>query len=59
MNDNVKHELALCCAKLFVENNIQEYQNTKYNSYDIIVSDLLSCYLDALKQIDKELPLKG
>ena len=58
MLDNAKHELALCCAKLFVENNMQEYKNAKHNGYSTMVSDLLSCYLDASKQIDKELPLK-
>lgn len=55
MSDNEKHELALCCAKLFVENNFQEYKDDKHNGYSLMVSDLLSCYLDASKQINKEL----
>ena len=59
MSDNTKYELALSCAKLFVENNVQEYKNAKSNGYNLMVSDFLSCYLDALKQINKELPLKS
>ena len=57
MTESAKHDIALSAAKIFIDSNMPEYINSE-DGYYLLVSDYLSRYLQALKQIDKELPLK-
>ena len=55
MSDDEIHDLALTSAKYQIESKLENYR-LNFNGFNLMVSDLLSHYLQAKKFIKNTLP---